>query len=105
MRKLQRPKLYRQLTLSAAIIGMILTSNAFAHGRHSGGYAGNASNRSSGHNGFGRHSFASADSRANAPGDNQSFAGTDQNQSVATASNPRKHERVPDEEELQQPER
>ena len=105
MRKLQRPKLYRHLILSAAIIGIIVTPAAFAHGHHSGGYAGNSSSRSTGHSGFGRHSFASADSRTNAHSDNQSFAGTDQNQSVASASNPRKHERVPDEEELQQPER
>lgn len=93
----------RRLMLALSITCFIATS-AFAHGHHSGAYAGSSSSRSSAHNGFGHHNLASADDRANARNDSQSLAGNDQNQSVAANSNPRKHERVPDEEELQQAE-
>ncbi len=91
----------RRLMLALSVTCFI-AAPAFAHGHHSGAFAGGSSSRSTGHSGFGRHTISNTDDRANARSDNQSFAGNDQ--SLAANSNPRKHERVPDEEELQQPE-
>ena len=95
-----RKSLARKLVLSTAITALIAIPAAFAHNHHAGSASAGR------HGGFGRHSFASADSRSDTRGGNQSFSSDDRNQS-ATASlgpNSRRHERIPDEEEVEQPE-
>ncbi len=95
-----RTSLRSKLILSTAIAGLIITPTALAHGRHGG--SADAGRRE----GFAHHRFASADNRTYARNGAHISNGNDRNlaSADAVASNGRRHERIPDEEELAQPE-
>ncbi len=95
-----RKPFHRKLLLCSAIASLILVPSAFAHSHH-----GASAYAASGHAGFNHRNFASSRSHANAQDEAQAFS-ADRSQSLTTADsrNSRKHDRVPDEEELAQPE-
>lgn len=99
MRNPPRRKLFhRTLMLGSIVASFIVIPTAFAHAHHSGSsYAGR-------HVGFSHHSIASVNRSASR--DSTASIGDDRLRS-ATASlspNERRHVRVPDEEEIEQPE-
>ncbi len=94
----RRKPFHRTLLLGSTIASILLIPAAFAHAHHAGSsYAGR-------HGGISHHSMSS-DNRSDARNIVMS-AGDDRLQSATAALSPnaRRHVRVPDEEEVEQPE-
>jgi len=94
----RRKPFHRKLLICSILTGLLVVPAAFAHG-HNGGSA-NANAR---HGGSGHHRLASSDSRADRRGGIGSRDGDDRATASLDASS-RRHQHVPDEEELEQAE-
>ena len=89
----------RRLMLALSIASFIATPAAFAH-HHGGNSSGHHSRSHKGHS----HNDSDADTQANTSSDTSAFNGSDRSRVVADAGRSHHHDRVPDEEELAQPE-
>jgi hypothetical protein len=90
----------RRLMLALSIASFIATPAAFAH--HHGGGSSGFHARS--HHGHTRNSSNDADNQANTNSPTSAFNASDRSRVVADVGRSRHHDRVPDEEELGQPE-
>jgi hypothetical protein len=90
----RRKPFHRKLLICSILAGLFVVPAAFAHGHHGG-----SSNASARHGEFGHHRLASSDRRGgigSRDGDDRATAALD--------SGSRRHQHVPDEEELEQAE-
>ena len=91
----------RRLMLALSIVCFTATPIAFAHSHQA---TANSSARSASHSGVDRHGYASANHRSAKRGNKLSLSSDAQDQSTNIAANQRSRARVPDEEEVEQPE-
>ncbi|MEO7478308.1 MAG: hypothetical protein ABIT64_03640 [Lysobacteraceae bacterium] len=91
----------RRLMLALSIVCFTATPIAFAHSQHA---TAKSSSQSASHSGVDRHGYASANNRGATRDNKLSLTSDIQDQSTNVAANQRSRARVPDEEEVEQPE-
>ena len=94
----RRKPFHRKLLICSILAGLFIVPTAFAQGHHGG-----SANANARHGGFGHHRLASSNTRANTREGIGSRDGDDRTTAALDASS-RRHQRVPDEEEVEQPE-
>jgi hypothetical protein len=89
---------HRKLLICSILAGLFVVPTAFAHGHHGG-----SANSNARHGGFGHHRLASSNGRTDVREGIDSRDGDDRSTAALDAGS-RRHQRVPDEEEVEQAE-